>query len=237
MSKSRDSVEIKIIESSEGPYFAWQEGARTLRVEIEFKKRQDLNTKNDLLAKAIGLKDHLKKAKRLLKVIDATAGLCRDSFHLASLGCHLVALEENLTIFTVVNYHVEHLPEELKFELLHTPAQAYLSLLPEEDLPDVIYLDPMFPEKKKSAKSGKETELLKHLILPPTTAEENALLMAALSHARKRVVVKRPLHAPPLHVLPGSSPKSAGVRRKSKPDLQIKGKSVRYDVYLIAAKK
>lgn len=206
-----------------GPAFTYLSDKETVEVRVEFRERKKIGTKTDLLAKAIGAKEHIKKMRVPLRVLDATAGLCRDSFHMASLGCEVVALEENQKIFEVVNFYVSRLPDHLKFLLIQTSAQTYFDLLPEEMRPDVVYLDPMFPEKKKSAKSGKETELLKQLVAPPSAEEESALLLAALRVAKKRVVVKRPLHAPELRVLSN---------KKIKPQVQFKGRAVRYDVYL-----
>ena len=82
--------------------------------------------------------------------------------------------------------------------------------------PDVIYLDPMFPDpKNRSALPTKELRILRRLVGNDEAA--SYLLLVALSVASQRVVVKRPLHAPAL----GASP-----------SLKYKGRSVRYDVNL-----
>ena len=81
-------------------------------------------------------------------------------------------------------------------------------------VPDVVYLDPMFPERTKSAAVKKKFQLLHHLEQP--CADEEALVKAALAARPRKVVIKRPVKGPLL----------AGV----KPSYQLAGKAVRYDV-------
>ena len=87
--------------------------------------------------------------------------------------------------------------------------------------PDVVYLDPMFPERRKSAAVKKKFQLIHHLEAP--CQDEDALLAAAISAAPRKVVVKRPAKGPNL----------AGV----KPSHSLAGKAVRYDVILPASAK
>lgn len=87
--------------------------------------------------------------------------------------------------------------------------------------PDVIVLDPMFPERRKSALVGKKFQLLHFLEQP--CPDENALLNAALAVKPKKIVIKRPLKGPHL----------AGV----KPDYSLSGKAIRYDCILPAGRK
>ncbi|TXH77678.1 MAG: 16S rRNA methyltransferase, partial [Thiothrix sp.] len=82
--------------------------------------------------------------------------------------------------------------------------------------PDVIYLDPMFPERQKSALVQKEMRCLHEVVGEDT--DSDALLTLARRIAKHRVTVKRPRLAPEL----------AGL----KPAFVISGKAVRYDVYL-----
>jgi len=80
-----------------------------------------------------------------------------------------------------------------------------------------VYLDPMFPQRQKSAAVKKDLLWLQQLESAPTPEQEAALLEQARRCADKRVVVKRPLRAPPLA---GKAPSG-----------QIAGKSVRFDIY------
>ncbi len=80
---------------------------------------------------------------------------------------------------------------------------------------DVVYLDPMYPVLRRSALNKKKLRILRALVGEDADAAE--LFEAARGAARRRVVVKRPRHAPPL---------------APNPDIQYKGSSVRFDVYL-----
>ena len=87
--------------------------------------------------------------------------------------------------------------------------------------PDVIYLDPMFPERRKSAAVKKKFQLIHRLEAP--CQNEGALLAAAISAGPRKVVVKRPAKGPYL----------ASV----KPSHSLAGKAVRYDVIIPASIK
>ena len=83
--------------------------------------------------------------------------------------------------------------------------------------PDAVYLDPMFPHKKKSALVKKEMRLFQQLLGSDDDADH--LLQSALDLATKRVVVKRPQYAPYL--------------ADHAPSMQINSKKYRFDVYFI----
>jgi 16S rRNA (guanine1516-N2)-methyltransferase len=114
------------------------------------------------------------------------------------------------------------LPERLT--LLHASSQEALMTLTKDPAfirPDVVYLDPMFPHKKKSALVKKEMRIFQYLVGADMDAD--SLLMPALSLAEKRVVVKRPDYADPL--------------ANKKPSMMIETKKNRFDVYVNAAMK
>lgn len=189
-------------------------------------RREKGGGRSELIAKAVGLKGGKSPA-----VIDATAGLGVDAFVLASLGCRVTLLERVPAVGALLQdalarsrlYAEEEdakLGEVLRrMELVQTDAVAYLNRLSEADFPDVIYLDPMFPERKKSAAVKKEMQVFHKLVGPDDDA--NRLFESALVRARNRVVVKRPRIAP---ALPGPEPSHT-----------IEGKRNRYDVYLTSA--
>ncbi len=183
-----------------------------IQIAIAFTARHKVGTKADLLGRALGKQ----RSKKRLFVVDATAGLCRDSLHLLALGCEVIALERNSKLYEVFS----QLPPPSSFTLVHADAVEWLNQRAkgEERKPDIVYLDPMFPEKKKSAAVSKESRALQLLEYPPTLDEEGALLKAAKQAAQDRVIVKRPKHAPWL----------AG----AKPNHEFVGKAVRYDVYV-----
>lgn len=173
------------------------------------------------IAKAVGL-----KGGKTPSVVDATAGLGRDAFVLASLGCHVTLLERSEDVYALLEDGLRRATEDSeigpwiseRMQLIHADAIGWMNQLAEEDFPDVVYLDPMFPHKQKSALVKKEMRLFQKLLGFDDSADE--LLEAALRIATKRVVVKRPDYAPFLG--------------EKKPSMQIKGKKHRFDVYVLA---
>ena len=103
-----------------------------------------------------------------------------------------------------------------RMQLVSADSSQYLEDLEEAECPDVIYLDPMFPERKKSAAVKKEMQLFHRLIGPDSDASR--LFDSAIAKARNRVVVKRPRIAP---AITGRAPSHT-----------LEGKRNRYDVYL-----
>ena len=81
---------------------------------------------------------------------------------------------------------------------------------------DVVYLDPMFPHRKKSALVKKEMRVFQQLLGSDDDAD--SLLAPARELAGKRVVVKRPAYAEPLADVP--------------PAMAITSKKHRFDVYI-----
>ncbi|MHA7879366.1 MAG: class I SAM-dependent methyltransferase [Saccharospirillum sp.] len=170
--------------------------------------------RSQAIAKAIGL------AQRPgLTVLDATAGLGRDAGVLASLGAQVWMLERHPIVrLLLTDGLIRAYQSGLSFSRLQLLEGDLLQGASLGDAPDVVYLDPMFPERRSRAAVKKEMSLFHDLIGPD--ADADALLAPALAIARHRVVVKRPRHAPDL----------AGVR----PALVLAGKSSRFDVYPIS---
>lgn len=170
------------------------------------------------LARAVGV-----KPDRTPKVLDATAGLARDGFVLASLGCEVCLLERSPVVAALVENGLQralsapHLGSIVhRMHLIHTDALYYLEN--NDGVPaDVIFLDPMFPTRRKSALVKKEMKIFQDLVgKDPDSAR---LLELALTRARYRVVVKRP--------------RLSDVLSDIKPSAQISGKTTRYDLYFI----
>lgn len=208
MKDSRQDVKLITVDTESR--FTWEDDGQKYSFPLEFKKRPRIGLKEDRLAKAIGIKKNLG-----LNVLDLTAGLGRDAFHLACLGAKVIALEKEAMIFKAISS--QPLPEYINLKFLNEEATSYLRELSEKNLPDVIYFDPMFPEKKKTALPSKESRLLQKLAPLNSTEELVEILNLSLKKSKKRVVVKRPHYA-------GSVIES--------PHHVIEGKSVRYDVYM-----
>lgn len=177
--------------------------------------------KGQLIAKAVGFN----KTKSDIHVCDCTAGLGGDAFVLASLGASLTLIERHPVVFELLNDGLERArlsdsPEVAgiahRISLQTGNAIEMLtSKISCNEKYDVIYLDPMFPERKKSASVKKEMQFFHSLV--GNDDDSDQLLELAMQSALYRVVVKRPKIAPFL----------AGV----KPNTQQLGRSSRYDIY------
>lgn len=176
---------------------------------------------SELLGRAVG---HSKK--RPLRILDATAGLGRDAFVLADLGSEVLLCERDPVVVELLRAGLETargqgdawLGEVLQRMSLHPGDARQMSATLSQGV-DVIYLDPMFPQRVKSAAVKKEMALLQFLLESATVSQDaDSLLLWALEQDAARVVVKRPARAPSLAM--------------EQPSHCIKGRSVRYDVYV-----
>jgi 16S rRNA (guanine1516-N2)-methyltransferase len=225
---------IKVVPQVAGWHLAWQDQQLVLR-HTELSKQGDIlvdfasgaatyrrkfgGGKSEAIAKAVGL---TKKAG--LSVIDATAGLGRDALVLASLGASVTLVERNPLVAALLwdGLRRARLDPELqdwlpaRLQLVFSQAITALQSLP---APDVVYLDPMFPAREKSAAVKKEMRAFHDVVGADPDAD--ALWQAAYALANKRVVVKRPGYA---EFLAGQ-----------KPSMSIEGKNNRFDVYVKAA--
>ena len=169
-----------------------------------------------MIAKAVGIQPGVRPS-----VLDATAGLGRDAFVLAQLGCPLTLIERQPIIAALLADGIERArtdpevgPIVERMQLLHGNAITLMQAWSGE-APQVIYVDPMFPHREKSALVKKEMRVFRPLVGDDDDAP--ALLAAALALASHRVVVKRPRKAPPID---GPAP-----------GYVLEGKSSRYDIY------
>lgn len=179
--------------------------------------------KGQMIAKAAGV-----AAKIHPSIFDATAGLGGDAFVLACLGCKVTLMERSPVAFALLQdglararRFAEQQDAELaeilaRMQLLPGDSIVYLREQPME-VADVIYLDPMFPERRKAAAVKKEMQAFHSVIGDDADAE--ALLKVALPRARYRLAVKRPRHAPAVAGAPVT--------------YTLEGKSSRYDIYAL----
>lgn len=176
------------------------------------------------LAKAIGL-----KSGKNPTVIDATAGLGRDAFVLASLGAQVMLIERSPILAALLEdglgraFHDAELKTIVseRMNLVTADAIEWLTQLPTEQHPDVIYMDPMYPHRNKSALVKKEMRVLRELV--GDDEDSSQLLHVALTCAKHRVAVKRPRTAP---ILSGS------ILNNRKPSSTVESKNTRYDIYV-----
>lgn len=179
-------------------------------------RRQFGGGSGQMIAKAVGVQPGVRP-----RLLDATAGLGRDAFVLASLGCEVALIERQPLVAALLEDGLERAARDPEV----APIVAQMRLLTgnavelmgawQNEPPQVIYLDPMFPHRDKSALVKKEMRLFRPLVGDDLDAP--ALLEAALALASHRVVVKRPRKAPCID--------------GPKPSYQLEGKSSRYDIY------
>jgi 16S rRNA (guanine1516-N2)-methyltransferase len=154
-------------------------------------------------------------------VVDATTGWGQDSLHIFRMGYELLCMERSPVMAELLLDGFKRLAQQDWMQRLNLQAPGLLTgnaidlLANLETRPDCIYLDPMFPPKrKKSAIAKKSMMILRDLLGDDEDKEQ--LFAAALRAAGKRVVVKSPDYAKPLG---------------GKPDESFQGKLLRYDVY------
>lgn len=175
------------------------------------------NLNRELLVKAA----RGKSAQMTGRAIDATAGLGEDALLLAAAGWDVVMLEKDVVIAALLDDALKRAadnpvlsPVVERLDLIECDSIEFLADL-KEDV-DVVYLDPMFPDRGRSSLAKKKFQLL-HMLEGPCP-DDAALLEAAFSVHPRKVVVKRPLKGDAL-----------GGR---KPSYSLRGKTVRYDCYV-----
>ncbi|MFJ1267237.1 class I SAM-dependent methyltransferase [Legionella lytica] len=152
-----------------------------------------------------------------LKIIDATAGWGRDAAVLASFGAEVMMLERHPVMAALLADALSHQEaqdkQQLQLSLRACDTLSFLKQLPATEYPDVIYIDPMHPERSKSALVKKDMQALQQMI----GADEDALelINTSITRVKQRVVVKWPQKIKPL--LPVNA--------------TIEGKTVRFDIY------
>lgn len=209
-------------------YLTWREGSLKLidhqllrkggmTVEIEPRPGEQRSwpaPKTGALAQAIG--------RKTKTVIDATTGWGQDSLHIFRMGYELRCIERSPVMFELLTDAFERLTQldwvkRLALqppELIFGNAIAILNNL--DKAPDCIYLDPMFPPKrKKTALAKKSMTVLRDLL--GDDEDKDQLFAAAMRATAKKVVVKSPDDVEPL----GGEPHES-----------FSGKLLRYDVYL-----
>lgn len=174
-----------------------------------------------LIAKAVGIKSGVRP-----RILDVTAGLGKDAFVLATLGCNIQMLERSPIVHALlddglkrasINFEVMDIIERM--HLIHADSIQFMQSCVEK--PQVIYVDPMFPHSKKSASVKKEMLIFRDVVGADVDAGQ--LLSVALDTAEARVVVKRPRKAPIIEIQ-GS---------QIAPSFALEGKSSRYDIYAL----
>ncbi len=184
-------------------------------IDHRFLKRAEQS--NQALLKACN-----SKQRNIKSILDLTGGWGIDSFILASHGHRVTSIEHN-QLLHMISAHSLHCARTIKqssaaanrITMMHGDSIEFLQYSEQSYQYDCIYLDPMFPEHKSSAKSAKALQILQKLT---QNRDIQACFELALKKAVNRVVVK--------------SPAKSGALFENKPDLVYREKTVRFDVYL-----
>ncbi len=169
------------------------------------------------LARAFGLHRHPP-----MRILDTTAGLARDAATLASLGCDVTAVERQPALFALIadaTDRIDASPDAPPWwphwlPPVHADAGPWLLENIGRAIFDAIYIDPMFASPRRKSAPQKALAWLAALAGNDNDASE--VLAIARRHAGRRVVVKQHARAEPM----------------APPDLQIRGRAIRFDIYL-----
>lgn len=218
----------------DGKSFYWNDlEAGHLDIDFFSKKMryrmQHINKAQEPLLRALGWKSTESK-----RVLDMTAGLGRDSCLLFFAGFHVTMFERNPVLQILLQNALESLPSadftstiQLEKEdsivflqkMQEPQTSSDSSSAPSENeslIADAIYMDPMYPERKKSALVKKELRIIRNLVGSDMDSER--LLLTALESKVQRVVVKRP--------------KGATYVADLVPNHSVESPNTRFDVYL-----
>lgn len=187
---------------------------------IKYHNTQSYSLKREPLAKALGMKKNPHP-----HVLDATCGEGKDTLLMLNFGAKVSSYERNPVIALLLldaQRRLRNNPETISIYKDNFEFFPYDSRTSEDFIsrnrPDVIYFDPMYKsDKKRTAKPRKEMQIFEEVVGKDSDSLE--FFEWATSIKPQRIVVKRSLHADPI---------------KEGPSYSIKGKSTRYDVYLIS---
>jgi 16S rRNA (guanine1516-N2)-methyltransferase len=172
--------------------------------QLQFRSQAHLNA--ELVIKAV-----LGKKKQATSIMDCTAGFGKDAYLMSLTGSQITAYESNPLMCALLKdglnrAHIDSIRVHKKDALAH---------IKKTDC-EVIYIDPMYPASKKSAKNNKQMTFLQSFIGHQTQMAEDLFEQAKLSNAKK-IIIKRPV--------------KAAFVNDSKPTSQIIGKAARFDIY------
>ena len=166
-----------------------------------------------LIKKAIG------KNKAQLKIFDATAGSLIDTIIFLKLGHKVVACEQSKILYRLLNDAILRAKKEYDFfdnlSFINSDSAVIIDSYLDSD---IFYFDPMFEEAKQNTKRSGTLQKIGNVLnfekLEDTSAQ---IFDHMLKKKYKKVIVKRPIKSNPLY---------------EKINYQVKGKAIRYDVYV-----
>ena len=211
---------LELVERPEG--LTLSSGAMELRADFSrmLPRLRPHRLSHELLVRAARVRD----GAATPRAVDATAGLGEDALLLAAAGFEVTLFEHDAVIAALLADGLDRarrrpgLAETVgRMRLIVGDSVSGLRGMAAGPPPDVVFLDPMFPARRKDAATKKKLQMLRLLERP--AVDEGALLDAALAARPRKVVIKRPLKGPPL----------AG----RAPSYSLAGKVVRYDCVVL----
>lgn len=193
---------------------------RPLRFHVDFIKGKT-GYRVDLLRDEMLLRSVKLRKKSPQSIIDATGGLGRDAYLLAAGGSRVHVCERNPITAALLRDGLERAGQDKSTQAISARISLHVVDAVEfingrDCTQSVIYLDPMFPPRRKSAMVKQELRILQ--LLEGSPCDEAPLAAAAWRAEPEKIVVKRPAKGPLLLDIP--------------PSYSLKGKAVRFDVYL-----
>ena len=166
-----------------------------------------------LIKKAIG------KNKAQLKIFDATAGSLIDTIIFLKLGHKVVACEQSKILYRLLNDAILRAKKEYDFfenlSFINSDSAVIIDSYLDSD---IFYFDPMFEEVKQSTKRSGTLQKIGNVLSFEKLEDTSAQIFDhMLKKKYKKVIVKRPIKSNPLY---------------EKINYQVKGKAIRYDVYV-----
>jgi len=166
-----------------------------------------------LIKKAIG------KNKAQLKIFDATAGSLIDTIIFLKLGHKVVACEQSKILYRLLNDAILRAKKEYDFfdnlSFINSDSAVIIDSYLDSD---IFYFDPMFEEVKQNTKRSGTLQKIGNVLSFEKLEDTSAQIFDhMLKKKYKKVIVKRPIKSNPLY---------------EKINYQVKGKAIRYDVYV-----
>ena len=224
ISKIPDRGSVLIVSEKGLSLLSMDDQGMAMRVGVDFTsgdwQRRIASVRRERIIRAMG-----RKADRTTTIIDATGGLGRDAFLLAAAGFQVQVVERNPLLAALLEDGLlrakeSRMTRNISARISLTCGDACHYLERQQQRAGIVYLDPLFPAQKKSAKVKKELQVIRKIAAGDD--DPTRLFAAALKGATERVVVKRPQHGPWLDDRP--------------PSYCVSGKIVRFDIYLLTIK-
>ncbi|GAB4221854.1 MAG: class I SAM-dependent methyltransferase [Francisella sp.] len=191
---------------------------------IDFNTNDILNRINPKSKKCNVVKAIEGRSKNKLKILDTTAGLGRDTFTLAARGHTLVSLEKDIYVYLLLKDALQRAKNIDKLgnianriTLLNVDSNEYIHN--DDIFFDCVYIDPMFPKSNKSAKVKKGMQILQNIGFNDESSNAKLLYNTLNLNITTKAVVKRHINSSFLY--------------DKKPSYSIKGKTNRFDVYIV----